>query len=68
MWLRELVLKMNIRVCYHDANNNKYYYDINSNAFYDPKTGGLAPSSIQKLLNDEKFMEGIKKALRILGE
>ena len=56
------------QIHYHDANNNKYYYDINNNTFYDPKTGELAPSSIQKKLNNTKFTEGIKKALQILGE
>ena len=56
------------QIHYHDANNNKYYYDIDSNTFYDQKTGELAPKSIQKLLNDKEFMKGIEKALQILGE
>lgn len=56
------------QIHYHDANNNKYYYDIANNAFYDQKTGQLASKSIQKLLNDQDFMKGISKALQILGE
>lgn len=48
--------------------NNKYYCDINSNIFYVPKTDELASSSIQNLLNNKKFMGGIKKGLQILGE
>ena len=56
------------QVHYHDPNNNKYYYDIDNNTFYDQKTGELAPKGIQKLLKDKEFMKGIKKALQILGE
>ncbi len=56
------------QVHYHDSNNNKYYYDKDKNAFYDQKTGELAPTSIQNLLKDKEFMKGIKKALQILGE
>lgn len=56
------------QVHYHDSSNNKWYYDIEENVFYDQKTGDLAPKSVQKLLNDKNFMKGIKKALDILGE
>ena len=56
------------QIHYHDSNNNKWYYDIENNTFYDQKTGDLAPKSVQKLLNDNNFMKGIKKALGILGE
>ncbi len=55
------------QVHYHDANNNKYCYDIDNNKFYDQRTGKLAPPNIQKLLKDKDFMNGIKKALKILG-
>lgn len=56
------------QIHYHDSNNNKWYYDIENNTFYDQKTGDLAPKSVQKLLKDNNFMKGIKKALGILGE
>ncbi len=39
----------------------------NNNKFYDQRTGKLAPPNIQKLLKDKDFMNGIKKALKILG-
>lgn len=53
---------------YHDSNNKKYYYDIETNTFVSEKTGGPAPNAVQKLLNNEKFKKGIMKALKILGE
>ncbi len=56
------------QIHYHDTDNNKYYYDIENNVFYDPATGNDAPKSIQKLLKDSIFMQGIKKTLKILGE
>ena len=56
------------QIHYHDSDNNKWYYDIENNTFYNQKTGDLAPKSVQKLLKDNNFMKGIKKALGILGE
>lgn len=53
---------------YHDAKNTKWYYDIKSNTFYNAANNRLAPSSIQKLLKNKNFMEGINKAKKILGE
>lgn len=56
------------QIHYHDSSNNKWYYDIEENVFYNQKTGDLAPKRVQKLLNDKNFIKGIKKALDILGE
>lgn len=56
------------QIHYHDSNNNKYYYDVNANAFYNQKTGMHAPNNIQKLLESKEFKNGINKALQILGE
>ena len=56
------------QIHYHDANNVKYYYDIEENEFYDPKTGESAPRSVNKKLEDKDFMKGIEKGLKILGE
>ena len=55
-------------VHYHDPKNKKYYYDIKEKKFWDPKTESFAPPRIQKLLNDPKIMNGIKKGLKILNE
>lgn len=55
-------------VHYHDSKNKKYYYDIKEKKFWDPKTESFAPPRIQKLLNDPKIMNGIKKGLKILNE
>jgi len=62
------ILQRAWQIHYHESNNTKWYYDISNNAFYNEKTGDLAPSRIQKLLNDKDFMNGINKAKKILGE
>ena len=56
------------QIHYHEPNNKKWIYDINNNRFYDQTTNGLAPKSIQNLLKNTEFMNGINKALKILGE
>ena len=53
---------------YHDANNHKYYYDIENKYFVDAKTGNPAPKSVQNLVNNYDFAKGIEKALNVLGE
>ncbi len=58
----------NGNIHYHDAKNKPYYYDINNKVFFDLKTGATAPKSVQNLLKDNKFFNGIKKALKYLGE
>jgi hypothetical protein len=55
------------QIHYHEPNNTKWYYDIDNNQFYDQKTGNLASNKIQKLLKDSSFIQGIKKALKVLG-
>ncbi|MEL7656355.1 MAG: hypothetical protein AAGU75_10665 [Bacillota bacterium] len=56
------------QIHYHDAENNKWYYDPVNNEFYNQLTGELAPIKIQKLLNDSAVQKAINKALNILGE
>ncbi|MDO4504234.1 MAG: hypothetical protein Q4B84_03745 [Clostridia bacterium] len=56
------------QIHYHDANNNKFYYDIKNKIFYDQKTNKLAPKSVQNLLKDKNFIKEIGTALKILGE
>ena len=56
------------QIHYHDAHNNKYYYDTDDKLFYNQKTGEFAPKEVQKLLKGNSFANGIKKALKVLGE
>ncbi|NRT35271.1 hypothetical protein BJV38_002143 [Clostridium beijerinckii] len=56
------------QIHYHEPNNTKWYFDIIKKVFYDPKTGQLAPKKIQKLLDNDDFIKGINKALKLLGE
>ncbi|WP_297422746.1 hypothetical protein [Clostridium sp.] len=56
------------QIHYHEPNDTKWYFDIIKKVFYDPKTGQLAPNKIQKLLNNDDFIKGINKALKLLGE
>jgi hypothetical protein len=61
------------QIHYQDANGNKYMYDPNSNSFKmkNTETGKFdvnAPKKVNNLLNDEKFMKGIDKAKKYLGE
>ncbi len=61
------------QIHYQDAKGNKYMFDPNSSSFKikNTKTGKFdvdAPKKINNLLNDEKFMKGINKAKRYLGE
>ena len=56
------------QIHYHDAQNNKYMYDIKNKSFYDAKTGQPAPKSVQNLLNNKDFVKGINSALKVLGE
>ena len=56
------------QIHYHDAHNNKYYYDTDDKLFYNQKTGEFAPKGVQKLLKGNSFANGIKKALKVLGE
>lgn len=58
------------QIHYQDSNNKKYYYNPNDGKFYEGeiKNGILAPKSIQDLLKDKKFKDGIDKGLKYLGE
>ena len=58
------------QIHYQDSNNKKYYYNPNNGKFYEGKVenGVLAPKSIQDLLKDKKFKDGIDKGLKYLGE
>ena len=57
------------QIYYQDSNNKKYYYNPNNGKFYEGKVenGVLAPKSIQDLLKDKKFKDGIDKGLKYLG-
>jgi filamentous hemagglutinin len=57
------------QVHYQDNAGNKYYYDPNTNSlFYKVgDTNISAPKSIQNLLNNPSFMNGINKGLKYLG-
>ncbi len=59
--------KRNGNLHYHDPNNKKYYYDFENSTFVDHKTGTTL-KSIKKLMKDDKFVNGLKKGLKILGE
>ena len=57
------------QVHYQDIDNQKYYYQSSSNSFtLDPEGKTQAPKSIQRLLDNPSFANGINKALRYLGE
>jgi RHS repeat-associated protein len=56
------------QIHYHDANNNRYIYDIAKKAFIIEKTKELAPKAIQKLLEDPTILKKIEHGLKILGE
>ena len=47
---------------YHDANNNKYYYDIDNNTWE-----GLSKSQLKKLNKIPGFQRGLEKAIKMLG-
>jgi len=55
-------------VHYHEPNNMKWRYDIDLKKFVNPSNGDLAPSRIQKLLDQPWIKKAIDKALTILGE
>ncbi|MGP4864048.1 hypothetical protein ACTXGK_07600 [Psychrobacter sp. T6-5] len=58
------------QVHYQDANNAKYYYNPADGKLYTGKIsdGLVAPKSIQKLLKNDDFKNGINKGLKYLGE
>jgi filamentous hemagglutinin len=57
------------QVHYQDNENNKYYYNNETNTFINQKDGKLAPKSVQNKLNDKKFKATIDKAVeKYLGE
>ena len=53
---------------YHESNNTKWRYDVNTGNLVDPDTGELAPSRVQKVTEETWFQNAIKKGLKILGE
>jgi hypothetical protein len=55
-------------VHYHEPNNKKWRFDIESGTFVDPKTRVPAPPKIQKKLKDKNIINGIRKGLDVLGE
>lgn len=55
-------------VHYHEPNNTKWRYDMDSGKLVDPSTGELAPPIVQKVLESSWFQKAIDKAIDILGE
>ena len=53
---------------YHESNNIKWRYNVNTGNLVDPDTGELAPPSVQKVMKETWFQKVIKKGLKILGE
>lgn len=56
------------QIHYHEADNTKWYFDVDEKLFYNQKTGELAPKRIQDLLKDKDVIKAINKALKFLGE
>jgi uncharacterized protein YukE len=56
------------QIHYHEPNNKKWYFDVESKTFYDQKTGEDAPNKIQKVLKDKDVQKAINKELKFLGE
>ncbi len=56
------------QIHYHEPNNKKWYFDVETRKFYDQKTGEDAPSKIQKVLKDKSVQKAINKGLKFLGE
>ncbi len=52
---------------YHDSKDVKYYYDFETETFFNLKTGE-SPKNMKKLMNDKRFLNGLKKGLKILDE
>ncbi|GAB2915230.1 hemagglutinin repeat-containing protein [Paraburkholderia jirisanensis] len=51
------------QIHYQDNGGSKYYYDPNTQVFFDQRTGDLAPRNVQNLLQDPSFSKAISKAL-----
>ena len=60
------------QIQYHDPNNEKYLYNVNTDKFYSQSEPGIwdqeAPKSVNKLLEDKSFRKEIDKGLKYLGE
>jgi filamentous hemagglutinin len=57
------------QVHYQDNSGAKYYYQPQTGKFTLDAPGKVdAPKSVQKLLDNKEFLNGINKALRYLGE
>ena len=59
--------KQSGNIHYHEADNTKWYLDIDEKIFLNKK-GISAPKKVQKLLNDKEFIKNINKGLKYLGE
>lgn len=53
---------------YHDPNNQKWDYNLNTKQLFDHTSGKPAPPRIQKVLSEEWFKKALEKALKYLGE
>lgn len=53
---------------YHEPDNTKWYYDLDSGQFINEDTKQAAPPRIQKKLQEPWIQKGIQKGKNILGE
>ena len=53
---------------YHDAKDDKWYYNLNDGKFYEEDTFNEAPNRIQKLLENINIRRAIEKAQKFVGE
>ena len=51
---------------YHESNNIKWRYNVNTGNLVDPDTGELAPPSVQKVMKETWFQKAIKNIRRII--
>ena len=53
-------------VHYHEPNDTKWRYDVDSGQLVDPNNGTPAPPRVQKIIEEKWFQKAIEKALKIL--
>ena len=51
---------------YHESNNIKWRYNVNTGNLVDPDTGELDPPSVQKVMKETWFQKAIKNIRRII--
>ena len=56
------------QIHYHDSNNVKWKYNLDTKKLVNPENNSPAPPKIQKVLEQEWFQKALEKAKNILGE